>query len=108
MNSLSISEIEILTGVKAHVLRYWEEHVPLFSPKKDLSGRRFYTQNDLELIFRLKFLINEKKFTVEGAGKELLNEAQNSQKDFSTLQLIKETRKQLSDAFLLLQKHKTQ
>ncbi len=106
MELLSIGEVEILTGVKAHVLRYWEEVVPLFSPQKDITGRRIYTQNDIELIFRLKYLINEKKFTAEGAGKQLLDEAQNTKKEISTLQLIKETRQQLSSIFLLIQKNK--
>ena len=72
----TIGQIEDLTGVKAHVLRYWEEVVPGFSPQKDLGGRRIYTQRELELIFRLKYLITEKKFTAEGAGRQILEEAQ--------------------------------
>ena len=61
----TIGQIEELTGVKAHVLRYWEEVVPGFTPQKDMSGRRLYSQKEVELIFRLKYLINEKKFTAE-------------------------------------------
>ena len=48
----TIGQIEELTGVKSHVLRYWEEVVPGFSPQKDLTGRRTYSQHDLELIYR--------------------------------------------------------
>ena len=57
----SIGEVEELTGIKAHVLRYWEEVIPGFAPQKDMGGRRTYTQREIEMIFRLKYLINETK-----------------------------------------------
>ena len=53
----SIGEIEELSGVKSHILRYWEEVIPSFAPRKDLGGRRVYTQRDLDLVLRLKYLI---------------------------------------------------
>ena len=58
----SIGQVEEITGVKAHVLRYWEEIIPGFAPQKDIGGRRIYSQRELELVMRLKFLIYEKKF----------------------------------------------
>ena len=57
----TIGDIEELTGVKAHILRYWEEVIPGFTPQKDAGGRRIYSQHELDLIFRLKYLITEKK-----------------------------------------------
>ena len=65
MATFSIGEIEKLTGIKAHILRYWEEVVPSLSPQKDLGGRRTYSQRDVQIILRLKHLIQEKKFTIE-------------------------------------------
>ena len=67
MASYSIGEIEKFTGVKAHVLRYWEEVIPSIAPKKDLGGRRAYSQKNLQQIMRLKYLIQERRFTIEGA-----------------------------------------
>ena len=55
----SIGQVEEITGVKAHVLRYWEEIIPGFAPQKDIGGRRIYSQRELELVMRLKFLIYE-------------------------------------------------
>lgn len=52
MASYSIGEIEKFTGVKAHVLRYWEEVIPSIAPKKDLGGRRAYSQKNLQQIMR--------------------------------------------------------
>ncbi|MCR5285198.1 MAG: MerR family transcriptional regulator [Treponema sp.] len=102
----SIGEIEDLTGVKAHVLRYWEEVVPGFSPQKDLGGRRSYTQHDLELIFRLKYLINEKKFTAEGAGQQILEEAQAVQDNSDIIEQIRKARQELSETYIKLTKNK--
>lgn len=100
----TIGEIEDLTGVKAHVLRYWEEVVPGFSPKKDLGGRRTYNQHDIQLIFRIKYLITEKKFTAEGAGRQILEESQTVQNNFAIIQEIQEARKELSELYLNLKK----
>lgn len=96
----TIGDIEDLTGIKPHVLRYWEDVVPGFSPQKDLNGRRSYTQHDLELIFRLKFLINEKKFTAEGAGQQIIEEAQFVQSNADIIQQIRETRELLTEVYL--------
>lgn len=100
----TIGDIEEITGIKPHVLRYWEEVVPGFSPKKDLVGRRSYSQHDLELIFRIKYLISEKKFTAEGAGQQILEEAQSVQNNAEIIQQIREAREALSDVYLKLKK----
>ena len=92
----TIGQVENLTGVKAHILRYWEEVVPGFLPKKDLVGRRVYSQNELNLIFRLKYLINNKKFTAEGAGRQILEEAQIGPDKEELLKNISECRSELT------------
>lgn len=100
----SIGDVEELTGIKAHILRYWEEVIPGFSPRKDIGGRRIYSQRELELIFRLKYLIQEKKFTVEGAGQQIIEEAPLVRTNATILQQIHECRKELSEVYLLLKK----
>lgn len=95
----TIGQIEELTGVKAHVLRYWEEVVPGFTPQKDLSGRRVYSQREVDLILRLKFLVNEKKFTAQGAGRQIIEEAQTVQNNAEIIQQIRETRKLLTELY---------
>jgi len=102
----TIGQVEELTGVKPHILRYWEEAVPGFTPHKDLTGRRFYTQREVELIFRLKYLINEKKFTAEGAGCQILEEAQIVQDNAELIHQIRQARAELSELYLRL-KHKS-
>lgn len=96
----TIGQIEDLTGVKAHILRYWEEVLPGFTPQKDMGGRRIYSQHEVDLIFRLKYLINEKKFTVEGAGQQILEEAQNIQNNADLIRQIREAKSDLTELYV--------
>ena len=65
--SYSIGDVEEITGVKAHVLRYWESVIPGFAPQKNMAGHRVYSQREIDIILRLKYLINIKKFTVKSS-----------------------------------------
>ena len=60
-----------LTGVKAHVLRYWESEFRWMSPAKSRSQQRLYRQRDIEVILLLKRLLHEERFTIAGARKRL-------------------------------------
>jgi len=105
MADFSIGEVEKLTGLKAHVLRYWEEAIPFIRPGKDNQGRRFYRQRDIELILRIKYLVQEKKFTLEGAGERLLSELTDSSLSEKKLTLD-ELRAELLDMYAMIQKQK--
>lgn len=96
----TIGQVEELTGIKTHILRYWEEVIPGFIPQKDISGRRIYTQQEVEVIFRLKYLINEKKFTLEGAGQQIIQEAGSHPEAAELIQKIRETRALLSELYI--------
>ncbi|MCQ2575196.1 MAG: MerR family transcriptional regulator [Treponema sp.] len=99
----TIGQVEEITGVKAHILRYWEDTVPGFSPQKDNVGRRYYTQRELELIFRLKYLITEKKFTTEGAGQQILDEAEIVQHNAEIIQELHAAKAELTELFFYVQ-----
>lgn len=103
----TIGQIEDLTGVKAHVLRYWEEVVPGLAPRKDMSGRRLYSQREVDLILRLKYLITEKKFTAEGAGQQIIEEAQAVQDNADLINQIRECRQILTDLYVGLSNKNT-
>lgn len=66
-----IGEVSQLTGLKAHVLRYWETEFPAIAPKKMGSNHRMYRRKDVELILEIKHLLYEKRYTIEGARKHL-------------------------------------
>ena len=71
----SIGEVSQQTGLEQHVLRYWETEFPGLSPQKNRAGRRIYTRGDIEFIERLKYLLKERKFTIEGARNALDRES---------------------------------
>jgi UDP-N-acetylglucosamine/UDP-N-acetylgalactosamine diphosphorylase len=70
----SIGEVAKLLGVKPHVLRYWESELPLLSPKKGLTGRREYSANEVRLLMRFRHLLYDRKFTIEGAKRQMWDE----------------------------------
>lgn len=92
MRRLSISEVCDLLAVKPHVLRYWERQVSLLQPAKGASGRREYSMRDVELLFRLKYLLTERKFTLEGAVQKLIEESAGAQANAKgSLQAVRTT-----------------
>jgi DNA-binding transcriptional MerR regulator len=76
MSRFLIGQVCNALGIRAHVLRYWERHVELLSPAKDRSGRRMYTLRDVQLLFRLKYLVYTRGMSVEGASRKLVEEVQ--------------------------------
>jgi DNA-binding transcriptional MerR regulator len=66
-----IGEVSELLGVEPYVLRYWETEFPVLSPKKSGTGHRLYRRKDVELLLRIKHLLYEKRFTIEGARQSL-------------------------------------
>lgn len=67
-----IGDASAITGVKPHVLRYWESEFPFISPRKTSSGgHRLYRRKDIELFLEIKHLLYEKRYTIEGARKAM-------------------------------------
>ena len=69
----SIGEVCDLTGLKAHVLRYWETQFELLHPTKNRAGNRVFRPKEIELILLVKHLLYEQKFTIDGARQKLLD-----------------------------------
>ena len=63
----TISKTAEIIGVQSHVLRFWEKKFSSINPKKSLSGRRFYSSNDIETLLKIKKLLYEDGFTIRGA-----------------------------------------
>lgn len=68
----SIGEVCDLTGLKPHVLRYWETQFEVLNPTKNRAGNRVYRSKDIEVILLVKHLLYEEKYTIEGANKRLV------------------------------------
>jgi DNA-binding transcriptional MerR regulator len=70
----SISEVSDMIGVKAHVLRYWETQFKMLRPKKGRGGARMYRKRDVEILFEVKQLLYDHRFTIAGARRKLLDD----------------------------------
>lgn len=73
-----IGEVSDLVGIEPYVLRFWETEFPSLSPKKSRSGHRLYRRKDVELLLRIRHLLYEKRFTIEGARQFLQSESKSS------------------------------
>jgi DNA-binding transcriptional MerR regulator len=69
----SISEISALTGIEQYVLRYWETEFNELRPNKNRAGNRIYSEKDVKIIVRIKELLREQRYTIDGA-KQLLKQ----------------------------------
>ena len=67
----SISEVSEITQLKQYVLRYWETEFPMLHPKKNRAGNRSYRQSDIDTILKIKDLLYDQKYTIEGARERL-------------------------------------
>ena len=67
----SISEVSDMTGVKAHVLRYWESEFPDLRPKKNRAGNRSYREKDIRMVMTIRDLLYKQGFTIQGARMQI-------------------------------------
>ena len=63
----AIGEVCDLTGLKPHVLRYWESQFDVLNPTKNRAGNRVYRAKEIEVVLLVKHLLYEEKYTIEGA-----------------------------------------
>src|SRR5712692_5478022 len=106
-----IGEVSDLVGVEPYVLRYWETEFPSVGPKKSGTGHRMYKRKEVELLLKIKYLLYEKKYTIEGARQYLNGEAKlgkrkrqvkTQQQDLFSGEAIPEIRKELAAILELL------
>ena len=74
----TIGEVSELCGVKPHVLRYWEQEFTQLKPMKRRGNRRYYQHHEVLLIRRIRDLLYEQGFTINGARHRLENEGETA------------------------------
>ena len=70
----TIVEVSELCGLKPHVLRYWEQEFAQLKPVKRRGNRRYYQHHEVLLIRRIRDLLYEQGFTINGARHRLDSE----------------------------------
>ena len=107
-----IGEVSELLGVEPYVLRYWESEFPVLSPKKSGTGHRLYRRKDVEVLLRIKHLLRDKRYTIEGARQSLQAEAKapkpkpakQAQQELFSNDPLPEIRRELADILHILKK----
>ena len=69
----SIGEVCDLSGLKPHVLRYWETQFDVLNPTKNRAGNRVYRARVVEVVLQVKQLLYDEKYTIEGANQKLID-----------------------------------
>src|SRR6516225_975882 len=67
----TIGEVSELCSVKPYVLRYWEQEFTQLRPVKRRGNRRYYQHHEVLLIRRIRELLYEQGFTINGARNRL-------------------------------------
>jgi DNA-binding transcriptional MerR regulator len=75
-----IGDVAEITGIKPHVLRYWESEFSGLHPRKNRAGQRIYERRDVELIIEIKKLLYEQRYTISGARKLLARQNRRVEK----------------------------
>jgi DNA-binding transcriptional MerR regulator len=91
-----IGEVSAIAGIPSYVLRFWETEFKKIKPKRTSSGQRLYRKNDVELILRIKHLLYDKKYTIQGA-KQHLNALNTAKKKKASTGTLEEIRKELEN-----------
>lgn len=68
----SISDVAKLLDEETYVLRYWEKEFPQISPKKNRSGKRIYSERDVDIIKIVKKLLRDDKLSIIGAKEQIV------------------------------------
>jgi DNA-binding transcriptional MerR regulator len=105
-----IGEVADLLGVEPYVLRYWETEFTQLTPKKSGTGHRLYRRKDVELLLKIKHLLYEKRFTIEGARQALqgsakqgkLRPVKRAQQELFSDERLPEIRRELAEILQLL------
>ena len=72
----TISNVSKKLKVPTHVLRFWEKKFNFIKPKKNQTGRRYYSNQDIVNLEIIKDLLHNKGYTILGAIKYMKNNSE--------------------------------
>ena len=82
----TIGEVADLCQLKPHVLRYWEQEFAQLSPAKRRGNRRYYQRSEVLLVRRIRELLYERGYTIEGARQSLVEPTGNESQKVAHVQ----------------------
>ncbi|MEW6482468.1 MAG: MerR family transcriptional regulator [bacterium] len=92
----TIKEASSILKIEPYVLRYWESCFKEIKPERTKSGHRRYRKEDIDLLKKIKSLLYEQRFTIEGVKKYLRT------KEKETPNFITEVKQELKELLNIL------
>ena len=91
----SISEVSKMLNLTASNLRFWEKEFRQLRPRRNAGGTRFYTQEDIDIIKQIQFLIEDQNLTLEGVRQKLSQKKDKVAKQQEIMERLQRVRKEL-------------
>ena len=93
----SITEVAELCKVKAHTLRFWEKEFKDLQPITRKGSRRYYQNDDIELIKQIHSLLYQEGMTIAGAKRNLKSFSQEQRKDVRIQNMLEDLQRLLAE-----------
>ncbi len=91
----SISEVADMFQVNQSNLRFWEKEFSQLKPKRNAKGTRFYSNDDIQVIKQIIYLVNEQKLTLDGAKRKLSQKKDATAKQQEVVERLKNIKQDL-------------
>ena len=91
----TIGDVSDWCDVEQHVLRYWEQEFKQLKPVRR-GGRRFYTQDDMQVVKKIYTLLKHEGYTIEGAKRKINSDEYNFRNQYND-RLVGEIINELQD-----------
>ncbi len=85
----SIGEVSKLCQLRPHVLRYWEQEFSHLSPLKRRGNRRYYQLKDVLIIRKIRHLLYEEGYTIDGARQKLSEESSKDKQEHKVCETMR-------------------
>ena len=99
----SIGEVAAHFGLNTSNLRYWEREFKQLKPKKNSSGKRKYSKEDIAVISTITHLVKNRGFTIDGAKKHLKEEGKSAVQKVEALEKLSYIKSELQKILRTMQ-----
>src|SRR5699024_2240225 len=87
-----IGEVAEMFHVKTSLIRYWDNEFPILKPRKNRKGDRLFRPEDIRNLQLIYHLLRERKFTIEGAKKQLNEDKRVTERNFEMVQSLQKVK----------------
>lgn len=91
----TIGEVAGMLGVTPSSIRYWENNFNELAPQKSSGGTRLFSQNDIETLKLINYLVKERGLTIKGAQMKLKHNREDTVNTWDIVNRLKTVREKL-------------